>query len=184
MFIWCCITALQCYTCSALLHCPLPMSCHFQALLSHNIVPWQGHQNYMDPPSVYRCFGLHCLTHECLKKERKAWSSEFLIFFFHWSSFGEDADVSHLANASMYPLTDAQQHQCLFPEYPQMYWWMSYLQQSCLQYFSKPYYCGKQTYSQFLWTSGSSLRVVPGSIYFCFYLEELWELSFYQHQQK
>lgn len=95
MFIWCCITALQCYTCSALLHCPLPMSCHFQALLSHNIVPWQGHQNYMDLPSVYRCFGLHCLTHECLKKERKAWSSEFLIFF---------STDPHLEKMQMFPI--------------------------------------------------------------------------------
>lgn len=66
-----------------------------------------------------------------------------------------------------HPLTDAWQHQCLFSASHQMYWWMSSSQHCCLWCFSKLFYCGKQSYSQF-WSLCSNHRVVPEPIYISF----------------
>lgn len=115
-------------------------------------------------------------AHESL--QRKPGFPDFFIFSTD-SWFGEDADVSHLASASLYPLADAWQHQCLFAASHQMYWWMSCLQQCCLWSFSKPFYCGKQIYSQFLSTSGCAVAIewFLNLFIFHFCLEQLEELE-------
>lgn len=116
------------------------------------------------PDSTQTLWSVKHSTHKSFWREKPYFNP---FSFIPLIVVGEDADVSHLASASLHPLTDAWQHQCLFSASHQMYWWMSCLQQCCLWCFSKLFYCGKHSYSQF-WLLCCSHWVVPEPIYFSF----------------